>query len=216
MEQQLQLLLWVQTTTGNIAIGGALTTGTLTLGKTTQTGITVISGSTSGANTLFNNVTGGTIAIGVANTGGINIGAGNTAKTIAIGTGTAADTINIGTGGTGIDVISIGDSLASLALTDTQWSITSPGVATFVNTLVSPSATLGLDVGSAGNLQLGGVTATSVGIGSASVGALTVTTNGTGTAEVVLPDGSISTAEILDDTVGVADLAASLALQTLI
>ena len=199
------------TTTGNIAIGGALTTGTLTLGKTTQTGITVISGSTSGANTLFNNVTGGTIAIGVANTGGINIGAGNTAKTIAIGTGTAVDTINIGTGGTGIDVISIGDSLASLALTDAQWSVTSPGVATFVNTLVSPSATLGLDVGSAGNLQLGGVTATSVGIGSASVGALTVTTNGTGTAEVVLPDGSISTAEILDDTVGVADLAASLA-----
>src|SRR3989338_8754228 len=60
--------------------------------------------------------TSGVIAIGVANTGGINIGAGNTAKTIAVGTGTAIDTINIGTGATGVDVITIGSSTATLVL----------------------------------------------------------------------------------------------------
>jgi len=154
---------------------------------------------------------GGTIAIGVANTGGITIGNGATVKTISIGAGNAVNTIKIGDNATPVNVITIGGAASSLALTDAQWSITSPGVATFVNGLVSASATLGLDVGAAGNLQLGGVTATSVGIGSAAVTAVTVTTDGTGDAEVELPDGSINTDELLDNTVGVADLAASLA-----
>src|SRR3989344_1727901 len=152
-----------------------------------------------------------TIALGVANTGGITIGNGATVKTISIGAGNAVNTIKIGDNATPVNIITIGGAASSLALTDAQWSITSPGVATFVNGLVSASATLGLDVGAAGNLQLGGVNATTIGLGNGSMTALTVTSSTTGTGTVVLPTGAISTAEILDDTVGVADLAASLA-----
>lgn len=72
--------------------------------------------------------------------------------------------------------------------------------------------TLGaLTVDSSAALNLGTSTATSAVIGSVLTTSLTVTTDGTGTAEVVLPTGAISTGEILDDTVGVSDLAASLA-----
>ena len=108
--------------------------------------------------------------------------------------------------------ITIGNaSNASVSITDDNWSVTVGGLATFVNELVSASATLGLDVGAAGNLQLGGVTATTVGIGSAAMTALTVTASTTGTAVVALPAGSIDGTEMLDNTIGVADLAASLA-----
>ena len=49
-------------------------------------------------------------------------------------------------------------------------------------------------------------------IGSGDVTAITLTTDSTGDAEVVLPDGSISGTEILDDTITAADLNATLSL----
>lgn len=154
----------------------------------------------------------GTIAIGAANTGGITIGNGATVKTISIGAGNAINTIKIGDHATPVNVITIGGAASSLALTDAQWSITSPGVGTLVNLLVSPSATTGVDTGSAGALSIGRVNATSVVIGNAATTAITLTTDGTGDGtDVVLPTGAIATAEILDNTVGVLDLAASLA-----
>lgn len=60
----------------------------------------------------------------------VNLGSTNIARAINIGTGTDVDTISIGTGGTGADIISIGSSVASLALTDAQWSLSSAGVFT--------------------------------------------------------------------------------------
>jgi hypothetical protein len=61
-----------------------------------------------------------------------------------------------------------------------------------------------------GVLNLGTTTASAIVMGHGSLGSLTVTTNGTGDSEVVLPDGSISTMEILDNTVAASDLAATL------
>ena len=60
------------------------------------------------------------------------------------------------------------------------------------------NAGAGLTVQSAGELQLGKTTATSIGIGSASVTAITLATDGTGDSEVVLPLLSIGNGEIND------------------
>jgi fibronectin-binding autotransporter adhesin len=54
---------------------------------------------------------------------------------------------------------------------------------------------------SAGLLSIGTTNATSITIGSGSVTSITLTTDGTGDGEIVLPTGSISGTEILDDTV---------------
>ena len=139
------------------------------------------------------------------------IGTGDVAQTLNLGTGTDIDTINIGTGATGVDVIRIGQAAADLALTDAQWSITSPGVGTLVNLLVSPSATTGVDVGSAGALSVGRVNATSVVIGSAATTAITLTTDATGDGtDVVLPAQSVNGSEMLNNTVTTTQLAAAL------
>lgn len=92
--------------------------GALTLSATTVSsdGALTLDGAAASNVNLGAATTSGVIAIGVANTGGINIGAGNTAKTINLGTGTAIDTINIGTGATGVDVITIGSTTATLTL----------------------------------------------------------------------------------------------------
>jgi hypothetical protein len=58
-----------------------------------------------------------------------------------------------------------------------------------------------LNIDSASALNLGTTNTTAIGMGNASTTDLTVTTDGTGDAEVVLPDGSISGTEILDDSV---------------
>ena len=94
------------------------------------------------------------ITVGALNTGGIAIGNGATIKTISLGAGNAVNTIKIGDNATPVNVITIGGALSSLALTDADWSITSPGVATFASvnklTLTAPatSATLTLAQGS--------------------------------------------------------------------
>ncbi|TPW09395.1 MAG: Uncharacterized protein FD129_2218, partial [bacterium] len=46
-------------------------------------------------------------------------------------------------------------------------------------------------------------------IGDSTTDSWTLTTDGTGSGEVVLPDGSINTAEVLDDTLAAADIAAN-------
>lgn len=150
-----------------VGVGASYAGATLTLEALTITssGALTLSGAAASAITVGNAAQTGAISVGTS-TGAmtLNLGTGNGAKTLNLGTGTAVDTINIGTGGTGVDVISIGDSLASLALTDAQWSVTSPGVGTLVNLLVTPHADTGVDVGSAGALSLGNVNATSVSI----------------------------------------------------
>ena len=191
---------------GTVNIGSATGTGAITVGASTGAGqtVTVGGGATTGADIV-------NVGTGTATTSKtVNIATG-AISAVNIGTGDFVNTIKIGDHATPVNVITIGGAASSLALADAQWSITSPGVATFVNGLVSASATLGLDTGAAGNLQLGGVNATTIGLGNGSMTALTVTSSTTGTGTVVLPTGAISTAEILDDTVGVADLAASLA-----
>lgn len=140
-----------------VGVGASSANATLTLGALTVTssGTLTLSGAAASAITIGDTAQTGTISVGTS-TGAmtLNLGTGNSAKTLNLGTGTAIDTINIGTGGTGVDVIAIGDSLASVALTDADWSITSPGVATFATvnkvTITAPatSATLTLAQGS--------------------------------------------------------------------
>lgn len=108
--------------------------------------------------------------------------------------------------------ITIGNaSNTAVSITDDNWSVTTAGVATFVNAKVSASATLGLDVGAAGNLQLGGVTATTVGVGSAAVTAITLDSADTD-AGLVLPLTSVSGAEMVSNTVTATQLAATVTL----
>jgi len=181
------------------------TAGTVNIGKSDGTG-TITLGSSSGASQIVN------VGTGSGATQTVNIGGGAGLNTINIGTGaTGLETIHIGDDASLVNVITIGGAASSLALADAQWGITSPGVATFVNTLVSPSATTGIDVGSAGALSVGRVNATSVVIGSTATTAITLTTDATGDGtDVVLPTGAISTGEILDDTIATGDLSATL------
>lgn len=118
----------------------ALTLGALTV---TSDGALTLSGAAASAITLGDAAQTGTISIG-ASTGAmtLNLGTGNSAKTINVGTGNAIDNINIGTGGTGVDVITIGDSVASVAITDAQWSVTTAGAATLVSAAIGGGTTL--------------------------------------------------------------------------
>ena len=156
--------------------------------------------------------TSGTIIIGgTAQTGLISLGdtASTTVTEISIGGGDGIKTaINIGDGA-GANGINIGGAASNIVLTDAQWSVTGAGIGTLVNLLVSPSATTGVDVGSAGALSVGRVNATTVVIGSAATTSLTVAASTTGTAVVVLPAGSIDSTEVLDDTLTASDLAAT-------
>ncbi len=92
----------------------------------------------------------------------------------------------------------------SVNLTPTAASnFTSGGALTFTAGASSVwSTTAGsLRVDAATTLNLGTTAATVINVGGSSNTALTVTTDGTGDAEVVLPTGSISGTEILNDTV---------------
>src|SRR3989344_7444275 len=132
--------------------------------------------------------TSGTIIIGgTAQTGLISLGdtASTTVTEISIGGGDGIKTaINIGDGA-GANGINIGGAASNIVLTDAQWSVTGAGVATFVNALVTASATTGVDVGSAGALSVGRVNATTGVLGSAATTSLTVAASTTGTAVVV-------------------------------
>lgn len=138
----------------------------------------------------------------------LNIGSTNIARTINVGTGTDVDTINIGSGATGADVITIGGGVGTLAINTGDWDISTTGAVTGIGAITSDGT-----ITSGGTFTGSGATtydaggAAAIAIGSADVTALTVTTDGTGTAEVVLPDGSIGSAEILDATIATADLA---------
>ncbi len=175
----------------------ALTLGALAV---TSDGALSLAGAAASAITVGDAAQTGTVNVGVSTAAmTLNLGTGNGAKTVAVGTGTGIDTINIGTGGTATDVIAIGDSVASVALTDAQWSVTSPGVATFVNTLVSPSATTGVDVSSAGALSLGNVTATSVSVCNTAV-CDTITIGSNADADTItIGDSTDTTVSITDD-----------------
>ncbi len=59
-------------------------------------------------------------------------------------------------------------------------------------------------------LAMGGAAGSGITIGGANVESITLTTNSTGDAEVELPNGSINTDEILDNTVSATDLAATI------
>lgn len=150
-----------------------------------------------------------TTGVDTAAAGALSLG-NVTATSVSVCNSATCDTITIGTNADA-DTITIGDSTdTTVSITDDNWSITAAGVGTLVNLLVSPSATTGVDVGSAGALSVGRVNATSVVIGSAATTSLTVTTDGTGTAEVALPAGSIDSTETLDDTLTASDLNATL------
>lgn len=202
----------VDTTDGAIAITAAgAANGDLTL--TVGDDFTV-----NGAATSLYNIgaatTGGTIIIGgTAQTGLISLGdtASSTVTEISIGGGDGIKTaINIGDGA-GANGINIGGAASNIVLTDAQWSVTGPGVGTLVNLLVSPSATTGVDVGSAGALSVGRVNATSVVIGSAATTAITLTTDATGDGtDVVLPAQSVNGSEMLNNTVTETQLAAAI------
>ena len=71
---------------------------------------------------------------------------------------------------------------------------------------------IGADAAGAANTTLDTTGAGSIIIGSADVLSLTVTTDNTGNGEVVLPNGSIGSAEILDQTIGLVDVANTLVL----
>ncbi|NTV31613.1 hypothetical protein HGA91_06575, partial [candidate division WWE3 bacterium] len=129
-----------------------------------------------------------------------------------------ADTTNsrIGIGTTGADAKA--DILATteqLRLTYTDGSVyNSFTVNSGGDLTIAPS---GGDVNVSGNISAGSnsvfastfdaVGASALTIGSADVTSVTVTTNGTGDSEVVLPTGSISAGEILDDTLLPVDMA---------
>jgi hypothetical protein len=72
------------------------------------------------------------------------------------------------------------------------------------------NAALTVSSGGTGTLTLDAGGAGAIAIGSADVTSLTVTTDSTGNAEVVLPNDSIGTAEILDDTITATNLGATL------
>ncbi len=127
------------------------------------------------------NTTSTTINIGNSAATTIALGAGGSlARTINIGTGTGVDTINIGTGGTSADVIRIGDSVADLALTDAQWSITTAGLITTADDLAvnggditTSAGTFNLLNTNAATINFGGA-ATAINFGS-SAGTTTLT-----------------------------------------
>lgn len=167
----------INTTATTLNIGGASTTisigastGTTTINNAlTVTGVLTASStfSATGDVTLTGDlaVNGGDITttsatfnlVNAATT--LNLGSTAVTRTINIGTGTNVDTINLGTGATGVDVISIGSSVASLALTDADWSITTAGLITTASDLAvnggditTTATTLNIDVGNTGSI----------------------------------------------------------------
>jgi DNA-binding transcriptional MerR regulator len=143
--------------------------------------------------------------------------------------GTASETgLRIGTGfDTGIAIASGGISITAGALAVNSDSITSDGTLTIdasdasagtvrlglgdsFEVRTSGNVLLGtgrLDVSSAGVLNLGTTTATTIVLGSATNNSITLTTDGTGDGEVVLPTDSIGSSEILDGGVTTVDIA---------
>ena len=77
---------------------------------------------------------------------------------------------------------------------------------------IQVAAGQGLDTLTTGTLNLGSVNSTSAVIGSSNLNSFTVNTNSTGDAEVVLPEQSISTSEILNNTIDFTDISNSLSL----
>lgn len=80
-------------------------------------------------------------------------------------------------------------------------------------TILSGGASaLTIDTGGAAVLGLGTANATSAVLGSASLTSFTVTTTGTGDTAVVLPSQSVSSSEILDNTLDFTDFSSSMTL----
>ena len=176
---------------------GGVAQATITIDATSVTGDSTLTlnGAAASNVTIAGATTSGTIAIGALATGNVNLAAGNTAKTINIGSGTAVDTINIGTGGTGIDVITIGDSLASLALTDTQWSITTAGLFTTATDI----AVNGDDITADGDLTITGATGANIVATTgtldltSSASAVTITATGATAGDITITSGDDTT-----------------------
>ncbi len=141
-----------------VGVGADSAGATLTFDATSvvSNGALTVNGAAAGAIVIGN--TGQTSAITIGDT------ASSTVAEISIGGGNGIKTaINIGDG-SGANGIAIGGAASNIVLTDAQWGVTGPGVATFVNALVTPHADTGLDVSSAGALSIGNTTATSVSI----------------------------------------------------
>jgi len=134
-------------------------------------------------------------------------------------------TVSLGTS----SILTANDGLTISAGPASALTLTSPVAATWSTTagaltLTSAAAATwstsagALTVDSAAALNLGSTNATSLVLGNDAnttattihTDALTVTTDGTGDAEVVLPNDSISSAEILDNTITTTDLNATL------
>ncbi len=136
----------------------------------------------------------GTLAIGNVTATTINMGSTNLARAINIGTGTAIDTINIGTGGTGVDVIRIGASVADLALTDANWSITTAGLITTADDIAvnggditSTAGTFNfLDNTTTKTIDIGGVT-------SSATDTINIATNATANDTIAIGNSHVST-----------------------
>jgi hypothetical protein len=107
----------------------------------------------------------------------------------------------------GTTALTIGAGGGTIALNSSDWDISTTGVATGFGAITSDGT-----ITSGGTFTGSGATtydaggAAAITIGSADVLSLTVTTDSTGDAEVVLPAGSISGAEILDTTILTGDI----------
>ncbi len=168
--------------TGGAATVGSSLTGGAGGGVTIAAGAAGAGGNANGGTLTLNSgaVTGSgtsTINLGSASVTTLNLGTVANTKTINLGTGTGADTINIGTGATGVDVITIGSSVTSLALNDAQWSITTAGAANFVGVDANAGllqGALGLTItGAAVNLNVSSNFATNINTGT-STGTVTI------------------------------------------
>ncbi len=219
MDQDLTVL--DDTTLGNAATDSITLTGSIATNVNFLDSGVGTDRSIAGSDATGGNSAGGDLTVRAGNATGVGQGGD-----LTLAPGLA------GGGGTGGDVVfQTGDTVLATRFTignDGTLTQSGTGQVTFSGNV---DATSGLDV-SGGNLTLtaandivlssgaldttGGVlniadtNASSIAMGHASLGSLTVVTDGTGDSEVVLPDQSISSTEILDDTVATSDLAASL------
>ncbi|MBI5466316.1 MAG: hypothetical protein HY974_03440, partial [Candidatus Kerfeldbacteria bacterium] len=179
----------ITTGTGLVTTGGALTATGLITG---QLGLAV-----TGAPVSLNNNSNFDVSIATGTSTG-NVGIGNPsagAVTVVSGAGgillnaSNNQPTNINTG-TSTGTVSIGNALANVAITDTQWSITGAGAASFVGV----DATTGLLQGTGGLTLTGtvaindnaGTSTTSIGAGT-TTGAVTI--GGTGTQTISVGNG---------------------------
>ncbi len=215
------------TANGNIDLGNAAT-DSITFNGSIDSNVNFLDAAVGVDYTLA-----GSDATGVNSAGGdLTVRGGSATGNALAGNLTLAGGI-AGVGGTGNSIIfQTGDQALSTRLTienDGDITQAGSGQVTFTGNVDTTSgldvsggnltiaaandillSTGALDRASAGVLNIADATATSVSIGSGGMDSVTITTNSTGDSEVVLPNDSIGTSEILDNAVTTTDLAATL------